>query len=239
MAKVLIVLIALVSIGAAAPLSKEPAQKLQDRKTVMSWENGANTIAEVLGKSSTGQEQQQPTGAESRSEGMGDYVERQDGRSGAGWLEDREARAREAIGRAEGRVPEREARRGTGKKGQARKGKLSRGSKKAQLDDQITGEGDNGFPLYDFAYGVYDPVTGDKKEQWEKRVGDHVKGKYTLDQPDGTRRIVEYEADDKNGFEAIVQEIDRIDDRNGGGPVTWGHTDADVAQSYSRLNKYD
>ncbi|XP_052871996.1 pro-resilin-like [Anopheles cruzii] len=245
MAKVLIVLIALVSIGAAAPLPKETARKLQDRKTVMSWENGANMIAEVLRKSpaattsvASGQEQQ-PTGAESRSERMGDYVDRQGDRSGAGWLEDRETRAREAIGRAEGRVPEREALRRGGKMGQARKGKLSRGSKKAQLADQIIGEGDNGFPLYDFAYGVYDPVTGDKKEQWEKRVGDYVKGKYTLDQPDGTRRIVEYEADDKNGFEAIVQEIDRIDDRNGGGPVKWGHTDADVAQSYSRLNKYD
>uniref|UniRef100_A0A182Y851 Uncharacterized protein n=1 Tax=Anopheles stephensi TaxID=30069 RepID=A0A182Y851_ANOST len=34
-----------------------------------------------------------------------------------------------------------------------------------------------------------------------------VHGSYTLDEPDGTQRIVEYRADDQNGFVAIVKKI--------------------------------
>lgn len=36
------------------------------------------------------------------------------------------------------------------------------------------------------------------------RVGDVVKGEYSLKEPDGTIRIVKYTADDKNGFNAVV-----------------------------------
>nr|XP_022911386.1 adult-specific cuticular protein ACP-20-like [Onthophagus taurus] len=57
---------------------------------------------------------------------------------------------------------------------------------------------------YEYNYGVADPKTGDKKEQWEERVKDRVVGQYSLVEPDGTRRIVKYEADDKNGFNAKV-----------------------------------
>lgn len=61
------------------------------------------------------------------------------------------------------------------------------------------------YPKYQFDYGVKDPKTGDHKSQWEKRDGDVVKGAYTVQEPDGTERIVEYEADDKNGFNAVVK----------------------------------
>lgn len=39
----------------------------------------------------------------------------------------------------------------------------------------------------------------------ETRHGDVVKGEYSLKEPDGTIRIVKYTADDKNGFNAIVE----------------------------------
>ncbi|KAL4702449.1 hypothetical protein ACJJTC_017655 [Scirpophaga incertulas] len=62
-------------------------------------------------------------------------------------------------------------------------------------------------PKYAFDYSVKDPHTGDDKEHWETRDGDKVKGTYTLIENDGTKRVVEYEADDKNGFNAIVHKI--------------------------------
>ncbi|TKX27844.1 cuticular protein RR-2 [Spodoptera litura] len=54
-------------------------------------------------------------------------------------------------------------------------------------------------PKYEFAYKVEDPHTGDKKYQHESRDGDVVKGVYSLHEPDGTVRIVEYHADKKTG----------------------------------------
>uniref|UniRef100_A0A182SGQ9 Uncharacterized protein n=1 Tax=Anopheles maculatus TaxID=74869 RepID=A0A182SGQ9_9DIPT len=63
-------------------------------------------------------------------------------------------------------------------------------------------------PNYEFGYGVKDPITGDHKDQWEKRHGDHVKGAYRFDESDGTQRVVEYEADGKKGFEATVKNIE-------------------------------
>ncbi|XP_052754410.1 cuticle protein 8-like [Galleria mellonella] len=62
-------------------------------------------------------------------------------------------------------------------------------------------------PKYSFDYSVKDPHTGDDKEHWETRDGDKVKGTYTLLETDGTKRVVEYEADDKNGFNAVVHKI--------------------------------
>ncbi|CAH2012063.1 unnamed protein product [Acanthoscelides obtectus] len=57
---------------------------------------------------------------------------------------------------------------------------------------------------YEFAYNVQDPHTGDFKEQHETREGDVVKGMYSLVEADGTKRIVEYTADEHNGFNAVV-----------------------------------
>ena len=59
-------------------------------------------------------------------------------------------------------------------------------------------------PKYSFSYGVNDPHTGDNKEHHETRDGDVVQGSYSLVEPDGTRRTVEYTADSVNGFNAVV-----------------------------------
>ncbi|KAJ8959513.1 hypothetical protein NQ314_006249 [Rhamnusium bicolor] len=61
------------------------------------------------------------------------------------------------------------------------------------------------YPKYKYTYGVHDPHTGDHKSQAEERDGDVVKGYYTVDEPDGTHRIVHYTADDHNGFNAVVE----------------------------------
>lgn len=63
------------------------------------------------------------------------------------------------------------------------------------------------YPKYMFEYGVADPHTGDNKNQWEIRDGDVVKGGYSLDEADGTKRVVEYHADDATGFHAVVKKI--------------------------------
>ncbi|XP_053614375.1 uncharacterized protein LOC128677502 [Plodia interpunctella] len=63
------------------------------------------------------------------------------------------------------------------------------------------------YPRYAFEYAVKDPHTGDNKAQWEKRDGDVVKGAYSLVEPDGSLRVVEYYADDKSGFNAVVKRL--------------------------------
>jgi Insect cuticle protein len=59
-------------------------------------------------------------------------------------------------------------------------------------------------PKYSFNYGVNDPHTGDQKSQTETRDGDVVKGQYSLVEPDGSVRTVDYTADPVNGFNAVV-----------------------------------
>ncbi|XP_065084586.1 uncharacterized protein LOC135706840 [Ochlerotatus camptorhynchus] len=102
------------------------------------------------------------------------------------------------------------------------------------------------YPMYKFEYGVKDTKTGDHKSQWEMRDGDIVKGSYTLDEPDGTQRIVEYRADDKNGFQAIVKTIVRpvhqhhqAEQQLGAeGSEGQGHHHV-VGHSYSKLKRYN
>lgn len=60
-------------------------------------------------------------------------------------------------------------------------------------------------PQYTYAYNVQDALTGDSKTQEETRDGDIVRGSYSLIEPDGSRRIVNYYADPINGFNAVVQ----------------------------------
>ncbi|EDW19169.1 cuticle protein 19 [Drosophila mojavensis] len=60
------------------------------------------------------------------------------------------------------------------------------------------------YPKYHYNYGVSDSHTGDVKSQHEVRDGDVVKGSYSLVEPDGSVRTVEYTADDHNGFNAVV-----------------------------------
>ncbi|EEZ98282.1 larval cuticle protein A3A [Tribolium castaneum] len=59
-------------------------------------------------------------------------------------------------------------------------------------------------PQYSYGYDIQDGLTGDSKNQHETRDGDVVQGSYSLTDPDGTRRTVEYTADPINGFNAVV-----------------------------------
>lgn len=61
------------------------------------------------------------------------------------------------------------------------------------------------YPQYAFGYDVQDAITGDNKNQYEVRNGDVVRGQYSLNDPDGTRRIVDYAVDGPSGFNAIVR----------------------------------
>ncbi|XP_046967774.1 cuticle protein 8-like [Vanessa cardui] len=58
---------------------------------------------------------------------------------------------------------------------------------------------------YEFQYSVHDEHNGDVKQQQESRAGDAVHGSYSLVQPDGVHRIVEYTADKEHGFNANVR----------------------------------
>uniref|UniRef100_A0A182MGR6 Uncharacterized protein n=1 Tax=Anopheles culicifacies TaxID=139723 RepID=A0A182MGR6_9DIPT len=58
---------------------------------------------------------------------------------------------------------------------------------------------------YEFSYSVHDSHTGDVKSQHETRHGDQVQGQYSLLDADGHQRIVDYTADDHNGFNAVVR----------------------------------
>lgn len=69
----------------------------------------------------------------------------------------------------------------------------------------LAGAEPNSYPQYAFGYDVQDAITGDNKNQYEVRNGDVVRGQYSLNEPDGTRRIVDYAADDLSGFNAIVR----------------------------------
>ncbi|KAF6207124.1 hypothetical protein GE061_018363 [Apolygus lucorum] len=59
-------------------------------------------------------------------------------------------------------------------------------------------------PQYSYAYDIQDALTGDSKSQHESRNGDVVQGQYSLVEPDGSIRTVDYTADPVNGFNAVV-----------------------------------
>ncbi|XP_045483704.1 larval cuticle protein A2B-like [Harmonia axyridis] len=59
-------------------------------------------------------------------------------------------------------------------------------------------------PQYSYGYDVQDGLTGDSKSQHETRDGDVVQGQYSVVDPDGTLRTVDYTADPVNGFNAVV-----------------------------------
>ncbi|XP_055627319.1 uncharacterized protein LOC129769233 [Toxorhynchites rutilus septentrionalis] len=60
-------------------------------------------------------------------------------------------------------------------------------------------------PSYSFSYGVKDLHSGDVKSQWETRDDGVVKGHYSVVEPDGSIREVDYTADSKTGFNAVVK----------------------------------
>nr|XP_029735745.1 cuticle protein 19-like [Aedes albopictus] len=86
-------------------------------------------------------------------------------------------------------------------------------------------------PKYKFRYGVNPPIrvkdgyTHDHKSAWEHRDGDVVKGQYTLDEADGTHRVVDYSSDHKGGFQVHVQ-------RNGHARHPHGESYVKIDQHY-------
>ncbi|CRL00577.1 CLUMA_CG013837, isoform A [Clunio marinus] len=58
---------------------------------------------------------------------------------------------------------------------------------------------------YEFNYDVHDQQTGDIKQQHEKAINGAIQGQYSLIDADGYRRIVDYTADDHQGFQANVR----------------------------------
>jgi hypothetical protein len=61
--------------------------------------------------------------------------------------------------------------------------------------------------VYHFMYKVNNPETNDYKIHEEARQGDNVKGHYSLIDPDGHLRTVNYTADKDNGFVAKVERV--------------------------------
>ena len=77
-----------------------------------------------------------------------------------------------------------------------------------QQENWNRNRGDESFdshPRYDFGYEVRDPWTGDFKSHSETRDGDMVRGQYSMMEADGSRRVVDYTADNENGFNANVR----------------------------------
>ncbi|CAG9860134.1 unnamed protein product [Phyllotreta striolata] len=60
-------------------------------------------------------------------------------------------------------------------------------------------------PQYEYGYDIDDAQTGDSKSQNEQRQGNFVQGSYSVVDPDGHKRTVEYTADPINGFSAVVR----------------------------------
>lgn len=58
---------------------------------------------------------------------------------------------------------------------------------------------------YEFKYDVNEASTGDVHSQQESAKNGAVWGSYQLNDADGFRRIVDYTADDVNGFQANVR----------------------------------
>jgi Insect cuticle protein len=87
----------------------------------------------------------------------------------------------------------------------------------SRSDHNVAGHGYSGHyeehkdyhhhPSYKYEYGVHDPKTKDHHSQWEHRDGDKVHGEYTLDEADGTKRIVKYSSSKHEGFNAHVERV--------------------------------
>ncbi|XP_069705124.1 uncharacterized protein [Periplaneta americana] len=58
---------------------------------------------------------------------------------------------------------------------------------------------------YDYRYAVDDPKSGVINDRWEQRYGEYVKGAYSVLDPDGRVRTVDYEVDGPKGFHAVIR----------------------------------
>ncbi|XP_058797746.1 cuticle protein-like [Phymastichus coffea] len=72
------------------------------------------------------------------------------------------------------------------------------------LRAKVSDESFDPHPQYSYSYDVHDTITGDAKSQHEERDGDVVRGSYSLIEPDGSKRVVDYAADAHSGFNAVV-----------------------------------
>uniref|UniRef100_A0A8W7PIA7 Uncharacterized protein n=1 Tax=Anopheles coluzzii TaxID=1518534 RepID=A0A8W7PIA7_ANOCL len=111
MAKILVILSVLLVLGAAAPQSQQPkaGTPLQQRKTKMDWEQLTNTIEEVFGITAEGKQKEEQEASEQDEQEAADerkreFLDRQQEKKDSE-LEEREERNREAVGRAQGRLP--------------------------------------------------------------------------------------------------------------------------------------
>ncbi|XP_047507545.1 uncharacterized protein LOC125051342 [Pieris napi] len=68
------------------------------------------------------------------------------------------------------------------------------------VQDTLSQEQSEVNPSYSFGYGVSDAQTGDVKTVWESKDGDTFKGHYSVIEPDGSMRTVEYSAGPDTGF---------------------------------------
>ncbi|XP_058455744.1 cuticle protein-like [Malaya genurostris] len=75
----------------------------------------------------------------------------------------------------------------------------------APLTKTIVADEYDANPQYSYSYGISDALTGDQKSQQESRSGDVVHGSYSVVDPDGFKRTVDYVADPHNGFNAAVR----------------------------------
>lgn len=111
---------------------------------------------------------------------------------------------------------------GQGISGQSSLGTQSLNGGTGETQGDLGGEAHH-FPSYKFSYGVKDLHTGDIKDAWEHRHGDHVEGEYSLVEADGTHRIVKYKANAKDGFNAVVKTVGKgMNSSNGSGGAISG-----------------
>ncbi|KAK9503201.1 hypothetical protein O3M35_011821 [Rhynocoris fuscipes] len=60
---------------------------------------------------------------------------------------------------------------------------------------------------YEYSYAIDDKVNGVVSDRWEERRGSYVKGAYSLLEPGGKVRTVDYQVDGDGGFQAVVKTL--------------------------------
>lgn len=97
-------------------------------------------------------------------------------------------------------------------------------------------------PAYAFSYGVKDLHTGDVKSQWESRDDGVVKGHYSVLEPDGSIRSVDYTADAKSGFKAVVKthgpNVHPITESTHAHPIEDDHSSQSKINHYSKNQEH-
>lgn len=95
------------------------------------------------------------------------------------------------------------------------------------------------YPKYSFKYGVEDIHTGDVKSQHEERDGDKVRGQYSLVEPDGSIRTVDYTADKHSGFNAIVHKTEPLKLQEHGHEHVPEHGHEQFAEAHEEISGHE